>query len=106
MKKDTYLSTTRMAQNHGLTSIALFAYLVEQNFIFRYKGSYMLNKKGFEAGGKYHQNENGQRWIVWNKLVFTRYVCARLSRNGSTINKSNNGRYLVDYSPESWLSTF
>ena len=95
-----------MAQEHGLNSMELFAYLVDQDFIFRFGGSYCLNKKGFEAGGQYHQNEKGQRWIIWNKVVFTDYVCAKSSLNGSSSIESNKGRYLVDYSPESWLSKF
>ena len=106
MKNNIYLSTTRMAQEHGLTSIALFTYLIEQNFIFRFSGNYRLNKKGFEAGGKYHQNENGQRWIVWHRFIFTQYVCRESSEKVADYNESNKGRYLVDYSPESWLSKY
>lgn len=95
-----------MAQEHGLNNMELFAYLVDQDFIFRYGGSYWLNKKGFEVGGKYHQSENGQIWIVWHKIIFTKYVGGKFSKNDSTRYESNKGRYLMDYSPESWLSTF
>jgi len=64
------LSTTMIAKNyHFKAKPFLFDFLIKNNFIIK-KDSYELTSKGIKIGGKYHSNEKGEKWIVWDEKKF------------------------------------
>jgi hypothetical protein len=122
MSRNSHVSTTRLAQLNGLTSPELFAALLAHHYICRHAGRYFLEVRGFEAGGKYFESDNGERWLVWPKEMpipisnseNSAFDCLRKTENqiNSLNTKQSRGpvparrRYLIDYTPESWLINY
>lgn len=122
MNRNSHVSTTRLAQLDGLTSPELFAALLAHHYICRHAGRYFLEVRGFKAGGNYFESDNGDRWLVWPKEMpipisnsensafnFLRIIENPINRlNTAPLQGSvpRRRRYLMDYSPESWLMNY
>ena len=64
-KKDTYLSTSRLAKHLSVDGKALFTLLSEQNWISHEDDQWRLTAQGEYHGGKYQHSDKYGDYVVW-----------------------------------------
>lgn len=66
---ENLFSTTKIANENGLTGPKLFSILINNDYVYKDSRKHLLTSKGKSIGGEYSYTDNGNKYIVWPKNI-------------------------------------
>ena len=77
---NNYFSTTKIAQENGLTGPKLFSKLINKGYVYKDGRKHLLTSKGKSAGGSYSYTDSGDKYIVWPADIVSKVTKASTNR--------------------------
>ena len=110
-----YCSTSTIAYNSKIKSHSLFKKLNDSGYIKKDENYWILTKKGEAIGGKYKENDKGNKWIVHiqgrpvalfkyeDKFYALKNGCLH---QGFPLAEGNLNKYMVECPLHGWVYDF